>query len=434
MSRNRTLLILVIIGVLGAFLVYWLVPNEFQSWQVTYNKQSNEPYATGLLVDWFEESDIELEINQNPLSEILPNEDRDVDILFIDWVFTADSAESQALLSHIAKGNRAFISSQYMSRTFMKHLFYADTADYADVLNLPKEIDDQEIYFQDVETNRSAWSSLFKMMDSSITVHFNGDSLHYAHRDAFKYYAEFYEFWGVDELRPNFHRGEVLNVFNDHYIYHFRVKYGEGYVYFHSLPITLTNYGLKRENGREYAKNMLQPISQGPIIFDEYNAYWHNDDLPNNQPNLSKGPLSFILQNQALRWAYYTLLVMALLYVMVSGKRKQRVVPVLTKNRNTTLSYVETLGELYFQDGNHKVIAEKAISLFLLDLRQRYGMNTKDINEKFYTRLSQRSGVEKNRIERIFNMFKLTEKISEFSDKNLTTIQQSITEFYHYAK
>lgn len=434
MSRNKALLIFIAVAVIGAILVYWIMQNDSDFWGVTYDKSSKEPYGTGLLVEWMEASDMEIDINQKPLSEVLSSEESEVDLLFVDWVFTADSSESQALLKHVSRGNNAVISSQYMSPTFMRHLLFEDTLYFKEDLELPEPIGEREIYFQDVGENRNIWSSLYKTLDSSITLQFYDDSLVYAHRDAYQYIDEFYEFWGVDSLRPNFYQGEVLGVFDDHFIYHFRVKYGDGYVYIHSLPITLSNYGIKLENGREYAKSVLEPIIDGPVLFDEYNSYWHNNDQRNNQPNFGTGPLSFILQNEALRWAYYTLLFMALLYIVVSGKRRQRVIPVLAKNKNTTLSYVETLGELYFQDGNHQVIAEKAISLFMLDLRQRYSMNTKNIDAVFYKRLSERSGVDLNRIERIFNAFKLLDKVSEFNDKNLTTIQQSISEFYHYAK
>jgi hypothetical protein len=59
---------------------------------------------------------------------------------------------------------------------------------------------------------------------------------------------------------------------------------------------------------------------------------------------------------------------------------------------NTTLTYVKTLGNLYFQEGNHKNLAEKMIRHFIHRVKEKYYL-TFEPTEHFNHMLSMRSEV-----------------------------------------
>ena len=109
--------------------------------------------------------------------------------------------------------------------------------------------------------------------------------------------------------------------------------------------------------------------------------------------------LGFILRNNSLRWAYYTGILFMILFVVFSIKRRQRIIPVVTPFRNTTLEFTETVGRLYFNRGDHKNIVEKKIKFFMEYIRSRYYMDTQNLDADFVEKLTIKSGIEKERIQ-----------------------------------
>ena len=63
------------------------------------------------------------------------------------------------------------------------------------------------------------------------------------------------------------------------------------------------------------------------------------------------------------------------------GKRKQRIIPVITPLKNTSLEFVETIGRLYYQKGTRSGIAHKKIIFFLDFIRTRYNIATNVFNQ-----------------------------------------------------
>ena len=80
----------------------------------------------------------------------------------------------------------------------------------------------------------------------------------------------------------------------------------------------------------------------------------------------------YIFTQPALTWAYYLVLIGLLFYALFAGKRTQRVIPVVEPPRNTSLEFAQTVGRLYFQQGDHDNLARKKIQYFLAGLRERY--------------------------------------------------------------
>ena len=51
--------------------------------------------------------------------------------------------------------------------------------------------------------------------------------------------------------------------------------------------------------------------------------------------------------------------------MIFNAKRRQRVVPIINPLPNTTLDFTKTIGNLYYQEGNHQNIVDKKIIYFL---------------------------------------------------------------------
>lgn len=188
-----------------------------------------------------------------------------------------------------------------------------------------------------------------------------------------------------------------------------RFRVGEGYLYLHTNPILFSNLFMIEESGYEYATNVLTHLNTSTLYWDrQSNNPPPNKDtykIPKERQTIPKTPMEFIFSEQPLRWSWYMLLTMGVIFILFRAKRKQRIVPVLAPNQNTSLEFVETIGRLYFQQQDHKNILKKQMQIFLAHIRQRYHLVTRDMDNKLIERIAIRAKIDQTIIEDIFNEY-----------------------------
>ncbi|MBK8841404.1 MAG: hypothetical protein IPO33_00410 [Saprospiraceae bacterium] len=99
-----------------------------------------------------------------------------------------------------------------------------------------------------------------------------------------------------------------------------RVKLGKGLLILHSSPAVFTNYYLLKSGSDKYVEQVLSQLPGKDIV-------WVTNEKESG--SISNAPLSFILSQEALRNAFYLILVGAALFFIFNAKRKQRIVPVI---------------------------------------------------------------------------------------------------------
>ncbi len=199
----------------------------------------------------------------------------------------------------------------------------------------------------------------------------------------------------------------------------------EGKYVVHTLPELFANI------------NSLQPFYEYNFnktlsLFDSENVILHETERSNIYAGTNeKSPLKYVLSQPALRNAYYLLLITSLLYVLFSSKRKQRIIPTLVTNKNTSLEYVNTMSELFqMQNQNTKLIPHME-KVFLKKMQSRYFLDPKADN--FADVLSKKSRVDKKLIDKILLQFTNASKY-EFSDEQLFRLYNDIKQFYNNCK
>ena len=148
--------------------------------------------------------------------------------------------------------------------------------------------------------------------------------------------------------------------------------------------------------------------------------------------------MQYIFSQAALKLAWLILVIMTFLYAMFGAKRKQQHIPIIESNRNTSLEFVNTIGLLYYQQQNHKVIFEKIMQLFKSHLRRRYGLILKDeeLNDEDKIKLIvKRTDVDAEIIRQIFEVYldlktKLNKKEVEMSPETLNKFYLLVDKFY----
>ncbi len=162
-----------------------------------------------------------------------------------------------------------------------------------------------------------------------------------------------------------------------------RYRVGSGHITLHAAPLSLSNYFLLQPENRPYLDGVWQ---QFPANISR--IYW-NEFLDRKAEKSSLGGL---LRHPAMRYALLIAALTLLLYVIFSAKRRQRIIPVIPPLENASVSFVETVGRLYFNKGNHLNLAEKMIQHFLEWVRATYYLDTSLLNQPFVEHLSRKSG------------------------------------------
>jgi hypothetical protein len=221
-----------------------------------------------------------------------------------------------------------------------------------------------------------------------------------------------------------------------------RVPFGKGHFYLHSNPLFFTNLFMIEKSGRQYAEAVFGHLGDGPIYWDCYSKV--RRDVAQNMNNDSRGmprrnfnrpnPLSYILSQPPLAWAWYLLLATTLVYFLFRIKRRQRIIPVLPSNKNNSLAFIRTMGRLYFLQNNHRQLALQKMKLFLQFVRDRYKIRTRELQEEFIHQLSSRSQIKAERIKSILDLHQSIEARPEIQERILADFHHQLESFYKNCK
>ena len=201
-----------------------------------------------------------------------------------------------------------------------------------------------------------------------------------------------------------------------------RVQYGKGQFFIHNLPLAFTNYYVLDKKTSDYAFKALSYLPALPTYWDEYQNQGRFDE---DQQSIFR----YIRSQPALNWAYYLVAFGLLFYATFAGKRTQRIIPVVEPPKNTSLDFVKTVGQMYFQQGDHDNLARKKIQYFLADIRDQYGLNTTVLDKEFIETLSRKSGASKDETDELVRLLRNAQKSISLSEYDLLTLTRAMERF-----
>ena len=199
-----------------------------------------------------------------------------------------------------------------------------------------------------------------------------------------------------------------------------RVRFGKGSIYLHNQPEVFSNVAMLSENSSaDYVAHVLSYIpTDKPLV------WFVKDQTTDPGEPVNESALSVIFRYPALRMSWLLFIYGMLLYLLFNAKRRQRVVPVVKPLRNTTVEFVQTIGNLYFQEGHTPSIVEKKIIYFLDRIRYRYYLDTSKLDDSFAEKLQSKSGKDRALIDSILHF------INEFERKRFA-IQVDFVKLNH---
>jgi hypothetical protein len=125
---------------------------------------------------------------------------------------------------------------------------------------------------------------------------------------------------------------------------------------------------------------------------------------------------------------------MLLLYILFGGKRRQRIIPEIKPNQNSSVAFTETVARLYLQKHDNKNVADKMITYFFEFIRNNYFLNTNVGNKEFITALSRKSGVSEENTIALFNAINTANQSITIDDYQLLSLNEQIQQFYKKRK
>ncbi|WP_299128752.1 DUF4350 domain-containing protein [uncultured Winogradskyella sp.] len=328
------------------------------NWQDSYSAADKIPLGCYILFNELETfSKGEVLTSERSVYEYLKRIDTTTTktLMFINNYVSFDGEESKALMDFAKKGNTVFMSGNY---------FYGNV------------LDSIGIAIQRQYSNLYKKESLHKFTSPSLQKN----------NQRFKDVIENSHFSTIDTLKTTVLGTITLTDDDDKEETHpnfIKVEVGEdgGQFILHANPFAFTNYHLMADK-EDYTATVLSYLPKQQIIWD--NNY-------KSGKKVITSPLRYILNNTALKWAFYISMFGLMLFVIFRGKRTQRIIPVINKLENATVDFTKTIGELYYQHGNFTNIIEKKIHYFLEFVRSNYYLDTNQLNPNFIEKLAIKS-------------------------------------------
>jgi hypothetical protein len=116
--------------------------------------------------------------------------------------------------------------------------------------------------------------------------------------------------------------------------------------------------------------------------------------------------------------------------MVFESKRKQRIIPVIKPLANTTLEFVSTIGNLYYQRGDHKNIADKKIQFFFDHIHAHYYMSTSYRDENFISVISKKSGVGEQTVRSLIEAINQILSKEKIRKEELISLNSLLEQFY----
>ena len=403
------LLIIVIGGSIAAFVFYIKARTPKYKWEPEYSKKSEQPYGLKSFYKFLKEQNKDIKSIGSSELYLLDTSNTHSNFIVVDSYIYLDSINISYLLNYIKKGNNVFISTNESPIYLLEQILPGADSIY--------EYDQYE--------------------RNMIDVNFSSSQLPYPEKIRFKhqYLKKVTPFnwsgYSSSYFDDTFSRQNVIPIsyINDSIVNCFSISHGKGTLIIHSNPIVFTNFYMIQKNGFKNTNNIFSYLNNGTI-------YWNEFDFSKleNEGSGDGNPLKFLFSHYTLRTGWYVFLISIFMFILFRSKREQRIIPIIYKNKNTSIEFAKAIGSLYFQKNAHHNIANELYTIFLADIRTRYNMVTAEKKEELIEQISSRTEIKKEIIVDLFKLFSDVKYNVNAKSKDLIKLYQALENFNNIKK
>lgn len=401
MGKKGSVYIIIVVLTLALLMVLQYNKPKELNWFPSFVAQHKIPYGTFVLNELIGKMFSDVNQVRTPPFEFLNNNSAvEGTYLLINDNIQFGESELDKLLDWTSKGNTLFVASSSFEKTLL------------DTLNLKT-------------------SGLFagfgdeqKQLHQLVNPNLNPDAVYPFGKDN---YTNFFK--SIDTLKTTVlgivdNPSDSLEISKEHFDV-IRQDFGNGKIILSTFPKAFTNYFILKDNNRDYTAGLLSYIDGSrPIYIDNHYK---------SGKKFYTSPMYIFLNTKEFKWAYYLILIGAVIYVIFEGKRKQRAIPVVVPLKNQTLAFTRTIADMYYVKGERKQISEHKIEQFLEYIRSHFYLGTINREEDFYRNLAARSSHKIDEIRDKFNFIEKLRNQQEVSDEELKKLNTLIEKFKHKA-
>ncbi|MCH2215222.1 MAG: hypothetical protein MK086_08645 [Flavobacteriales bacterium] len=401
MKKTRRTSIIIFISALALLAMLYVISSLKSGyiWSETYVDDGEQPYDLSLFKSVLKSSVEEFEVLEGLYTDTSYLAATNTTLIFVAGYSIIDSSEVSLLARFAQNGNNVFLSS----RSAGGILRSLDDCGVSPEKQLTKRIESEKVKLK----------SGSKSAEISFDV-YNKPRIH-----PWIYISKLNCYDTLGEFEVN----------HDQYTNLVRKEWGEGEMIIHSTPMVFTNYHLRKESVFDYVNEIIPETKDEKLWYLE--PGFEPDFYPSDDgPNITETPLKFILGQPALKWGWYLTLLLTVIYVMNSMRRKERSIPVLKLPENQNAAYLEMIYGLFRKEGNHKDIILSQTKLLQAYLKNKYGLNAYKPTQEFFQEASVKLKLDKNYIEQFFKKLERYKHNSTLNDADLIKIDKELTEFY----
>jgi len=396
LKKGRAYIIIAVFAVLGILVLEYNKPKKV-NWFPSYVSHHKIPYGTYVLNDLLPKlfsSEIH-QIQKPPFELLTRNDTIQGTYFFVNESIVFEEVELHTLLDWVGKGNTAFIASNGFESKLL------------DTLHL-----EQISIYNNSELNPSFIHKLVNPNLGKKPIPFDKD-----------YYRMVFN--QIDTLKTMvlgevYTKSDSTNT-DEKYVDAIKQPFGQGEIILSTFPKAFTNYFILKDENRDYTAGLLSYLNnKGPILVDNFHK---------SGKSFYTSPMYLFLNTKEFKWAYYLVLIGALIYVIFEGKRKQRAIPVVQPLKNQTLAFTRTIADMYFENGEQQEITKHKIDYFLEYIRTRLHLSTQNMDEAFLWTLATRSNNPLEEVKTLFGLIKKLQSKSQVTNPELENLNKRIEAF-----
>lgn len=362
-------------------------------WKITLSSNEKTPYGDYILYnrlgDLFPKSNI-ITYRQPIYNVIAEDSIKRSSYIIVCVGMDLSKPDYKQLTKYIEQGNDVFIAAQYFGTLL------------SDTLNIKSQFDSGG-------------------KDDKSSVHFTNPQLNPSRNFIIDKYAGNTSFAEFDTARAT-----VLGENANHHPNFLKYTFGKGSLYLSVNPKLFSNYSLLQPQGADYAATALSYVKQTPnIIWDEYYSKGNAG---------AQTPMRVFLSNPTLQWAYYITIFTLLVFLVYEMKRRQRIIPVIEPLSNTTLDFVTTVGQVYYEQHNNANIAQKKILYWLTYLRDEHQVKTAKLDKELIEKLKGKLGMKPEFATEMVTYINYIDSQNNVTDSELIELNKFIEQFYMQAR
>ncbi len=368
-------------------------------WEESFNEKSNSPYGLSVLYKelpkLFKDQKIRTVYHQ-PRGYLSTNSEAGYGnhvakgsyIIIGNSDYLTDTSVDE-LLYFAESGNTVFISDY----VFPQRIHDTLQVDVEYIVNEKDSISYQSLKYFDVEESiidKNSGDNYFSYFDTRTTTVLGHSKIDYKHTNFIK------------------------------------IAFGKGQIYLHTEPKAFTNYNILKDDRFRYVEGVLSYLPEDNVYFDSFLKIQTSYDGDVEQ----ESNLSWFLEQPAFKWAWYMALIFTFLFMLFNAKRRQRIIKIIKPLQNTTVAFVKTVSNLYYETQDHKNLIHKKITYFLEKIRTDFNLDTTVLNDDFVTKLAAKTGKKKEDVKKLIDFITWLQSKNEFFEDNLIKLNRRIEAFY----